>query len=109
VIGHYDVTVEVVVGQVPLVTEQRLYDHPGDLRAAQVKGAGADAVEQAIHGDKGPAMSGGRGEDAAWGKAAVQAPSEKDGLAGGIELRQTAGMKSHHKVRMSVASRDSQE
>jgi hypothetical protein len=109
VIGHHDVIVELVVGQFSLVIVQRFHDHPGDLRPAQVKGTGADAVEQAIHSHKSPAVGCGRWEDAAGGETAMQAPSQENGLAGGIEVRQTARMKSRHKAGVRLGDRDSQE
>jgi hypothetical protein len=39
----------------------------------------------------------------------MQAPSEENGLAGGIEVRQTARMKSRHKLGVRIGDWDSQE
>ena len=74
-----------------LVIAERLHHHP-DLRPTKVQRAGADGIEQAVHGDKGPSVAGGRREDATGRKAAMQAPGEKDRLADGMQVGQPSRM-----------------
>ncbi len=97
------------MGEFSLVILQRFHDHSRDFRLAQVKGTGADAVEQAIHNHKSPTVGCGLWEGAALGETAMQAPSEENGLAGGIEVRQTARMESRHRVGARLGDLDSQE
>ena len=84
------------MGEFSLVILQRFHDHSRDFRLAQVKGTGADAVEQAIHNHKSPTVGCGLWEGAALGETAMQAPSDEDRMLCVIKVRKAPLVERHN-------------
>lgn len=89
-IRHHGVGFQVVMAHL-LAPLERRDDDSGDLRAVQVADAGLGGVESTV--DPGENLPGGQ---RAWGwqemqrHAAVQAPSDEQGFARGVEVGQAA-------------------
>jgi len=80
-----------IMTQLAAVISERLHNHACDPGLAEIERA--RTVEQAVHGHKGVSMARRGREHAARRKAAMQAPREKRGLAGRIQVRQAAKVK----------------
>ena len=97
VIGHHNVSVELIEVQVILAVMNCVYSQSGYFRATQVKGARVAAIENGIHRDEGLAGSEVCWECAIRRQAAVQPPGDEGWLFFEEQMRQAAAVESFHK------------
>ena len=108
VVRHHNIGVKLVVlFPFPIVDG---FDYHGcDIGATKVQRAVAGVVEKAVHGHEGLSGGGGRRESAIRWEAAIEAPSDENGLAEGVVVRQAATVEGGHEEGVGGEGEDSQE
>ena len=108
VVRHYDIVVQLVMLQIPIMVMNRRYYHICNLGVAQVQRTGTRTVENSVQCEKRSSRRRRRREDAASRKTAVQPPGEKCRMADGVIVRQAADVEGGHYTRSVNFAENSQ-
>ena len=78
------------------VVSDRFHDHIRQCGPAKVNGTGASFIQQAVHGgERLPGTERGGGKSSIRRQTAMEAPREKDGLLGRVDVRQPPLIEDH--------------